>query len=89
MLEENVDEHPELIADLIEARYFTFMRKKYRTMVEGDMFVYADDVAFSVLKPEEDVRKILPLIIPAAAAYMAVSGPRTFVKTELLTLRLA
>ena len=26
------------------------------------------DVAFSVLKPEEDVRKILPLIIPAAAA---------------------
>lgn len=26
------------------------------------------DVAFSVLKPEEEVRKILPLIIPAAAA---------------------
>lgn len=44
MLEENVDEHPELIVDLIEAQeYFTFMRKKYRTMVEeGDMFVYAD-----------------------------------------------
>ena len=26
------------------------------------------DVAFSVLKPEEDVRKILPFVIPAAAA---------------------
>ena len=35
------------------------------------------DAAFSVLKPEEEVRKILPLIIPAAAAiYGGIQGAK-------------
>lgn len=44
MLEEHVDEHPELMVDLIEAQeYYTYLRKEHRHMTEGgDMFVYAD-----------------------------------------------
>jgi hypothetical protein len=44
LLEEHVDEHPELMADLIEAQeYFTYLHKEHRHMTEGgDMFVYAD-----------------------------------------------
>lgn len=44
ILEENVDEHPELMSDLIEAQeYYTYLKKEHKNMTDGgDMFVYAD-----------------------------------------------
>ena len=44
ILEENVDKHPELMSDLIEAQeYYTYLKKEHKNMTDGvDMFVYAD-----------------------------------------------
>ena len=44
ILEENVDKHPELMSDLIEAQeYYTYLKKEHKNMADGgDMFVYAD-----------------------------------------------